>query len=107
MIRLATVRLVAGCAAYGDIEKSTFEKTFAPLNWIFSAKVMYAETNTVTGQIHAVYDKEKLIEHQLKDSVESFLSNSDYHIRVVNISLGNADDILGIKITHVNYLLLP
>lgn len=89
---------VAGCAAYGDIEKCVTENIFSPANWIFSAKVMYAETNTFNGQIHAVYDPEKLVEHQLKDAVESFLSNSQYHIRVVNISLGNADEIW-----HMNY----
>ncbi len=40
---------VAGCAAYGDIEKSLEDKIFNPENWIFSAKVMYAERNEITG----------------------------------------------------------
>jgi len=84
---------VAGCAAYGDIEKSLEDKIFNPENWIFSAKVMYAERNEITGQISAIYDSEKLIEHQFKDAVESFLSNSEYHIKVVNISFGNSNEI--------------
>lgn len=84
---------VAGCAAYGDIEKSLEDKIFNPENWIFSAKVMYAERNEITGQISAIYDPEKLIEHQFKDAVESFLSNSEYHIKVVNISLGNSNEV--------------
>ncbi len=89
---------VAGCVAYGDIERCIEEKKFNANNWIFSAKVMYAETNSINGEVHAVYDPEKLVEHQLKDAVESFLSHSDYHIRVVNISLGNADEVW-----HKNY----
>jgi len=84
---------VAGCAAYGDIEKSLKDKIFNPENWIFSAKVMYAKRNEITGQISAIYDPEKLIEHQFKDAVESSLSNSEYHIKVVNISLGNSNEV--------------
>ena len=86
---------VAGCAAYGNIEKSLEDKIFNPENWIFSAKVMYfdVERYEFTGQISATYDREKLIEHQFKDAVESFLSNPDYHIKVVNISLGNSGEI--------------
>ncbi|MDO9213419.1 MAG: S8 family peptidase [Methylococcales bacterium] len=89
---------VAGCAAYGDIESCLKNKEFIPSNWIFSAKVMYAEKNDFNGIVSAVYDPEKLIEHQFKDAVESFLSNPDYHIRVVNISLGNSNEIW-----HKNY----
>ncbi len=84
---------VAGCAAYGDIDNCLREKNFTPENWVFSAKVMYAEKNDITNTISAVYDPEKLIEHQFKDAVESFLSNPDYHIKVVNISLGNHNEI--------------
>ncbi len=84
---------VAGCAAYGDVESCISEKVFTPSNWIFSAKVMYAETNPINGQIIAIYDPEKLVEHQFQDAIESFLSNSDYHIRVVNISLGNSYEV--------------
>jgi hypothetical protein len=84
---------VAGCAAYGDIEKCLETKNFTPANWIFSAKVLYAERNVLTGGIRAVYDPERLVEHQLKDAVESFLSSQIYPIRVVNISLGNTNEI--------------
>lgn len=84
---------VAGCAAYGDIEKCLDAKKFTPANWIFSAKVLYAERNEITGWTSAVYDPEKLVEHQLKDAVESFLANPEYHIRVVNISLGNKNEV--------------
>jgi len=84
---------VAGSAAYGDIEESLNNKRFVPVNWIFSAKVMYAERNEITGALSAVYDPEKLIEHQFKNAVETFLSNADYHIKIVNISLGNSNEI--------------
>jgi subtilisin family serine protease len=84
---------VAGCTAYGDIESCLKNKEFIPSNWVFSAKVMYAEKNDFNGVVSAVYDPEKLIEHQFKDAVESFLSNPEYHIRVVNISLGNLNEV--------------
>lgn len=84
---------VAGCAVYGDIERRIEEKNFSPSNWLFSAKVMYAKNDSITGSVGAEYDPEKLIEHQLKDAVDTFLSNSEYHIKVVNISLGNTDEI--------------
>ena len=84
---------VAGCAAYGDIEINIENKNFNPENWIFSAKVMYAEKNDIADTVLPVYDPEKLIENQFKDAVEHFLSNSDYHIKVVNISLGNRNEV--------------
>jgi subtilisin family serine protease len=80
---------VSGCAAYGNIELNLKNKIFEPSNWIFSAKVMYAERDELSGSVSAIYDPEKLVEHQLKDAVESFLSNPNYQIRVVNISFGN------------------
>ncbi|MCK5848035.1 MAG: S8 family peptidase [Caldisericia bacterium] len=86
---------VAGCAAYGDIEECVLGKSFKPSNWIFSSKVMYAEINTITGKINAVYNPEKLVEHQLKDAIEGFLSNTAFNIRVVNISLGNSNETWG------------
>jgi Subtilase family len=84
---------VAGCAVYGNIEDSLDDKIFTPSNWLFSAKVMYAERNLDGNVVGAVYDEKKLIEHQLKDAVESFLSNPEYHIKVVNISLGNSNEV--------------
>jgi len=84
---------VAGTAVYGDIAEALIKKEFNPSNWIFSAKVMYAEKNQFNGSINAQYDPEKLIEHQFKDAVESFISNPEYQIKVVNISLGNSNEI--------------
>lgn len=84
---------VAGCAAYKEIESCLEGKVFNPENWIFSAKVMFAEKNDIVGTVSAVYDQEKLIEHQFQDAVVSFLSNAEYHIKVVNISLGNSNEV--------------
>ncbi|WP_069472058.1 S8 family peptidase [Candidatus Marithrix sp. Canyon 246] len=84
---------VAGCAVYGNIEESLNKKNFTPFLWLFSAKVMYAEKDFNGNPINATYDQQKLIEHQFKDAVESFLSNPEYHIKVVNISLGNSNEI--------------
>lgn len=84
---------VAGCAVYGDIEKCNIDKVFTPSNWIFSAKIMYSATNPINGEKYASYDPEKLIEHQLSEAIVTFLSNSDYHIRVVNLSFGNSQEV--------------
>jgi len=84
---------VAGCAVYGDIGQALKDKQFTPENWLFSAKVMYAENDWNGNPVNAIYDPEKLLEHQFKDAVESFLSNPEYHIKVVNISLGNAHEV--------------
>ena len=86
---------VAGCAVYGGIEDNLTKKEFTPSNWLFSAKVMYAEKNQINGTVHAVYDEEKLIEHQFQEAIEDFLNNPEYHIKVVNISLGNSNEIWG------------
>jgi len=83
---------VAGCAAYGDIEASLVDKEFTPSNWIFSTKIMYAEKDW-NGNLNAIYDPEKLVEHQFKDAVISFLSNPTYRIKVINISLGNVQEV--------------
>ena len=84
---------VAGCATYGDIEKCVTEKTFNATNWIYSAKVMYAEKNQITNEVIAKYDPEKLVENQLKVAIERFLPKPNYNIRVVNISLGDANEV--------------
>lgn len=82
---------VAGCAAYNNIDSCIADKRFSPSNWVFSAKVMYAET--IFGGVKiARYDPEKLVEHQLKSAVENFL-NSYETIKVVNISLGNDNEV--------------
>ncbi|OJF75872.1 MAG: hypothetical protein BKP49_10465 [Treponema sp. CETP13] len=84
---------VAGCAAYGNIEESFKNKEFTPENWIFSAKIMYAKRDFNNNPIGAAYDPQKLVENQFKDAVESFLSHPEYHIKVINISLGNDEQI--------------
>ena len=84
---------VAGCVAYGDIEASLIDKEFSPSNWIFSAKIMYGERDWNGDVTHAIYDPEKLVEHQFQDVVISFLSNSTYRIKVINISLGNVQEV--------------
>ena len=89
---------VAGCAVYGDVKECIDENKFTPSNWIFSAKVMYAEKD-FNGVRRAIYDPEKLLEHQFKDAIEFFLLNQSYNIRIVNISLGNSNEIW-----HKNYL---
>ena len=84
---------VAGCAVYGDVGQSLVNKRFAPSNWLFSAKVMYAEKNPVSNIINAIYEPETLLESQLKNAIEYFLSIAEYSIKVVNISLGNTDEV--------------
>lgn len=84
---------VAGCAVYGDIGQALKNKNFTPSNWLFSAKVMYAENDLDGNPVNAIYDPEQLLEHQFKDAVESFLSNPEYHIKVMNISLGNVHEV--------------
>ena len=87
---------VAGCATYNNLEKCIVEKRFVASNWIFSAKVMYAESN-FHGNSSAVYDQKKLVENQLKNAVEYFLDNYE-QIKVVNISFGNS-----YEVWHKNY----
>ncbi|EEK46377.1 S8 family peptidase [Bacillus paranthracis] len=84
---------IAGSAIYGDINECIANKTFAPSNWVFSAKVMYCEQG-FNGITQAVYDKEKLLETQLNDAIRYFLNSETYKIKVVNISFGNMDEVL-------------
>lgn len=84
---------VAGCSVYGDIEQCVKEKVFNPSNWVFSAKVMFLKENPITDERFAEYDPEKLIEHQLQDAIDSFIANPEYRIKVVNISLGNSNEV--------------
>jgi hypothetical protein len=82
---------VAGCAVYGDLEEQMQDKILSPSNWLFSAKIMYAEKNPYTGEIiNAKYDSEKLVENQLKEAIEYFFNNSLYKINVVNLSIGDS-----------------
>ncbi|MDI6735599.1 MAG: S8 family peptidase [bacterium] len=84
---------VSGCAVYGDIERCIDNKNFASSNWLFSAKVMFAERNQDGKLIQATFDPEKLLEHQLDEAIRSFLDNNEYKIKVVNISFGNDAEI--------------
>jgi len=87
---------VAGCALFGDIDYCIKEKQFDASNFIFSAKVMYGEKDP-NGNFQARYDPEKLIEHQFDDAIRYFLDNPENKIKVVNISLGNLDEMFGQK----------
>jgi hypothetical protein len=79
---------VAGIALYGDLYECLQNRQFTPVVWILSAKVMYAETNPINGQVEAKYDEEELLESQLEDAVRRF-RKSYPNFRVVNLSLGN------------------
>ncbi|HHW04161.1 MAG TPA: S8 family peptidase [Thermoanaerobacterales bacterium] len=85
---------VSGCAIFGDIEECIKNKEFNATNWLFSAKVMY-KNKEIPEEIpaQAIFDPEKLLEHQLHDLVKDFLDNPLYNIKVVNISFGNSDEI--------------
>ena len=83
---------VAGCALYGDIEQCIGKQQFHAHNWLFSAKVMYANSG-FNGEVYPVYDPQKLMEHQFQDAIEYFLGNNDNRIKVVNISLGNDTEV--------------
>ncbi|WP_153731622.1 S8 family peptidase [Sporosarcina obsidiansis] len=87
---------VGGLAIYGDIKERVNQKQFDPSNWLFSAKVMYAEED-FSGNIRAVYDKEKLLENQLYDAIRTFLENDMYKIKVVNLSIGDSTEFLKSK----------
>lgn len=76
---------VATIAAYGDVAEAVRRKQFQPTAQIFSARVLDKNNH---------YDEDKLIESQLADAVEYFLREYQ-SIKVVNLSLGSRDDILG------------
>jgi hypothetical protein len=81
---------VAGCAVFGDINECLKNKEFKASNWLYSAKVMYKDKSNFN---QAIFDPEKLLEHQLKDIIIDFLDNNNYNIKVVNISFGSSNDI--------------
>ncbi|WP_144460893.1 S8 family peptidase [Siminovitchia fortis] len=84
---------VAGLAIYGDIKQCVKQKQFTSSNWLFSGKIMYAQED-FSGNVHAVYDKEKLLENQLNDAIRTFLENNMYKIKVVNLSIGDSTEFL-------------
>lgn len=71
---------VAGIAAYNDIGECLQTRQFTASARIFSARV--TDDNNE-------YDDEELVEHQLEESVEYFLSNYPL-VKVINISLGDS-----------------
>lgn len=70
---------VAGIAAYGDIDSRRIRRNWVPDARVFSARV----TNDRNE-----YDEDELLENQLRQAVEYYLSSYP-EARVVNISLGN------------------
>lgn len=84
---------VAGAAIYGEIDDCIERREFSASNWLFSAKVMYAEKD-FRGNLYPVYDEEKLLESQINDAIRTFLDNPAYRIKAVNISFGNSNEIL-------------
>ena len=79
---------VAGIALYGDIKKCIDDKKFQPEVWILSAKVMFKEENSITGEITVSYDESELLEHQLERAVKYFVQRYP-NCKVVNISFGD------------------
>jgi hypothetical protein len=75
---------VAGIALYGDIDQCIKSSTFDPQLWLYSAKVMFRNSDG-----HAVFDEKELLEHQFKDAVEKTIEKHD-NCKVINISLGNS-----------------
>ncbi|WP_238653917.1 S8 family peptidase [Paenibacillus piscarius] len=90
---------VAGMSIYNDLETSIHERKFQPTNWLFSAKVMYGETDFY-GNVTPIYDETKLLENQLNEAIRVFLDNPDNNIKVVNISFGNSYEIVGSRNTR-------
>jgi len=74
---------VAAIAAYGSIEECIQKKSFDPTAWIFSARVLNDKNE---------FDEDLLLENQLEQSVLHFI-NSYPRCKVINLSLGNADQI--------------
>lgn len=90
---------VAGCCLYGDLESCLEQKTFKASNYLYSAKVMYG-VKRPDGVIIAQYDDRKLLENQLQDALTYFLNNTTFKIKVVNISLGNSNEVWHESKTH-------
>ena len=74
---------VAGIAIYGNVENCIKQHSFDPTAWLFSARVTN-ETNE--------YDEDLLVETQLDQAIRAFVEQYP-NCKVINISLGNADQI--------------
>jgi len=76
---------VAGLSLYGDLTRCIEDKKFDPDCWLFSARVLDEDGN---------YYDQKLMETQFLRSLNVFIRHYPI-IKVINISVGNIDDILG------------
>ncbi len=74
---------VAGIAIYGDVENCIKQRSFDPTAWLFSARVTNEENQ---------YDEDLLVETQLDQAIRAFVEQYP-NCKVINISLGNADQI--------------
>ncbi|MEG4218443.1 S8 family peptidase [Microcoleus sp. Pol14C6] len=74
---------VAGIAIYGDVENCIKQRSFDPTAWLFSARVTNDENQ---------YDEDLLVETQLDQAIRAFVKQYP-NCKVINISLGNADQI--------------
>ena len=74
---------VAGIAIYGDVENCIKKRSFDPTAWLFSARVTNDENQ---------YDEDLLVETQLDQAIRAFVKQYP-NCKVINISLGNADQI--------------
>ncbi|WP_256874506.1 S8 family peptidase [Nostoc sp. C057] len=74
---------VAGIAIYGNVENCIQQRSFEPTAWLFSARVT-DENNK--------YDEDLLLETQLDEAIRAFVEQYP-NCKVINISLGNADQI--------------
>lgn len=76
---------VAGLTLYGDINQCIDDKMFNPDCWLFSARVL---------DENGSYNDQKLMETQFLRSLNLFIKQYPI-IKIINISIGNTDDILG------------
>jgi hypothetical protein len=74
---------VAGIAIYGDVENCIKQRSFDPTAWLFSARVTNEKNQ---------YDEDLLVETQLDQALRAFVEQYP-NCKVINISLGNADQI--------------
>ncbi|WP_293124771.1 S8 family peptidase [Microcoleus sp. bin38.metabat.b11b12b14.051] len=74
---------VAGIAIYGNVENCIKQRSFDPTAWLFSARVTNEKNE---------YDADLLVETQLDQALRAFVENYP-NCKVINISLGNADQI--------------
>ncbi|MFM6152945.1 MAG: S8 family peptidase, partial [Sphaerospermopsis kisseleviana] len=74
---------VSGIAIYGDVENCIKKRSFDPKVWLFSARV--------TDE-NCQYYEDLLLETQLDQAIHAFVDQYS-NCKVINISLGNADQI--------------